>query len=254
MAQHLLMYGELKSRDFEEILDEDLRTSLETRLRDVGLHLVHNAYRNSYGVRLVDEPNPLREQELLSNVPLNNDHATMIAILWIKLLGPKRVTGNQSTPQTAGNGSTPQHDSVHVNAIAEEFKTFFSKARIEGILTTLAKAGLITRAADWIQAGRNLESAVDGSHMSALIRDSVTLMEVLERAKTNVAKNVGLSDTDKVAQFLQEAGTALTTAQIQQATDVQAAKAAAALRKLRKQALVTAVGDKPPLRYQWTGE
>ena len=253
MGQHLVLYGELKSKDFEEILDEAIRNKLEAQLQAVGLKLVHNAYRNSYGIRLADDPNPLRENEVISNIPLNSDHAAMIAILWIKLVGPKRVNGRAAEPVPKDNDRRQSPDAVHVNAIAQEFKAFFSRPRVEMILTTLAKARIITRTADWVQAGHNLETAVDGSHMSALIRDSVILMEIMDRAKENANKNVHLSETDRIANFMQDAGTALSPAQIQQATSIEPSKVAASIRKLRQQNLVAVVGEKPHTRYQWAG-
>lgn len=248
MAQHLIMHGELSPRQFDDIIDDATRAQLESRLAQVGLKLVHNPYRNTFGVRLLDEADSLREQELMSNTLLNSDHAAMIAILWIKLVGPKRVKQGSSQEQS-------QPEGVHVNAIAAEFKSHFPKGgRIESVLTTLRRVGLITQTGDWIQAGHNLETAIDGARMSALIQESVTLMEIRERAKKAVAGQVHLSDTDKVLSFLQQARTPVALADITYATELDARKVGAALRKLRKQNQVNSLGPKTRMKYQYTGE
>lgn len=242
MAQQLMMKGVIQVRDNEDIQDEVTRTALSDRLRGLGFELVHNPYSNNYGVRLMDDPNIMREQQLLSNVNLNSDHAAMLAILWLKLLAPKRVQGH------------PAPDRVHIDAIAEEFGHHFGKNRIQGILTPLAKAGLITQTGDWVLAGHNLETAIDGARMSALINESVTLMEAKARALANIGNSEYVSETDRVRSFLKEADTSVGIVDIEQTLGLDHAKATAALKKLRQQGLVEKTGSKFDAKYVYTGD
>jgi len=95
ICARLLRAGALPLIDVPELELPEVRREVERRLRSVGLVLATSTYSGHVGIRLAPEVAGDPAFEAASNLGLKADACALLVVLWVRLVLPRRQTGER---------------------------------------------------------------------------------------------------------------------------------------------------------------
>ena len=260
ICARLIALGAIPRQELPELDHPVIRDEVEKRLAQCGFALASSAYSDHYGVRLTSNADA-SVMDTTSNMALGADACALIAILWAKLALQKRTAADwQVTPLEQGEllaDRRREHalefrPSVRFETLVHEFgRKLGGRVRLKAMLGHLRKLKFITyRRLDDIQSGPLLELAIDGEKMIGFIRSRV-LSQYLETSSEEHAPPESTTEwADRVIDVLTAAGQPLKVSEIESRSGVGRRELKRALRELREDQRVEAIGAGSKMAYR----